>query len=197
MSRARSVDDYIANAQFWQEELARLRDILQATSLVEEIKWGAPCYTHKGKNVVGIGGFKSYFGLWFHQGALLEDDKQVLINAQEGKTKALRQWRMTSRSDIKPATIRRYVKAATALVDQGKAIKASRSQSVEVPAELRRSLQRTKGATAAFRQLRPGLQREYADYIASAKRDDTKRRRITKILPMISAGVGLNDKYRR
>ena len=158
MSRARSVDDYIANAEFWQEELARLRDILRATPLGEDIKWGAPCYTHKGKNVVGIGGFKSYFGLWFHQGALLEDDKQVLINAQEGKTKALRQWRMTSRSDIKPATIRRYVREATALVDQGKAITASRGRSVEVPAELGRSLQRTKGATAAFRQLRPGPQ---------------------------------------
>jgi uncharacterized protein YdeI (YjbR/CyaY-like superfamily) len=40
------------------------------------------------------------------------------------------------------------------------------------------------------------LQREYADYIASAKRADTRQRRIEKILPMIVAGVGLNDKYR-
>ena len=41
-----------------------------------------------------------------------------------------------------------------------------------------------------------GKQREYADHIASAKRDDMKNKRIEKILPMIAAGIGLNDKYR-
>ena len=40
------------------------------------------------------------------------------------------------------------------------------------------------------------MQREYADYVAAAKRDETKQRRIDKILPMIAKGVGLNDKYR-
>lgn len=38
--------------------------------------------------------------------------------------------------------------------------------------------------------------KEYANYIAEAKRDETKQTRITKILPMITAGEGLNDKYR-
>ncbi len=146
MQRATSVDAFIEQSTLWREELTRLRDILRATSLQEEIKWGAPCYTHNGKNVVGIGAFKAYFGLWFHQGALLKDDKNVLINAQEGKTKAMR---------------------------------------------------RHKGATQAFRNLGRGRQREYAEYVATAKRDDTKLDRVAKILPMITAGVGLNDKYRR
>lgn len=197
MRRAISVDDYIANADNRRKELGRLRDVLRATPLAEEIKWGAPCYTYKNKNIVGIGGFKSYFGLWFHQGALLKDDENVLINAQEGKTKALRQWRMSSDEDIKPAIIKRYVAEAIALVDQGREIKATRAAAVDVPPELQKILRRTKGATAAFRQLRQGWQREYADYVASAKRDDTKKRRVTRILPMIQAGVGLNDKYRR
>jgi len=196
MRRAKSVDDYVANASSWRSELAGLRDILRDTPLSEEIKWGAPCYTYKGKNIVGIGGFKSYFGLWFHQGALLADDKKVLINAQEGKTRALRQWRMTSSKDIKPAVIKRYVKEATALVDQGKEIKADRFRTIDVPKELLNALRRQKGATAAFRQLRPGLQREYAEYVATAKHDETKKNRIAKILPMIVAGKGLNDKYR-
>ena len=109
MRRASSVDDYIDHAGQWQEELVRLREILCSTPLTEEVKWGGPCYTWNGKNIVGIGAFKSYFGLWFHQGALLKDDKKVLINAQEGKTRALRQWRMTSSADIKPGVIKRYV----------------------------------------------------------------------------------------
>lgn len=197
MKRASTVDEYVASADSWQAELTRLCEILRSTPLAEEIKWGAPCYTYDGKNVVGIGGFKSYFGLWFHQGALLSDDNGVLINAQEGKTKALRQWRMHSGKEIKPAIIKRYVKEAIALVEQGKEIKAATGEPVQVPAELKQALRRNTGATAAFRNLRPGQQREYAEYISAAKRDDTKDRRIAKILPMIVAGVGLNDKYRR
>jgi len=193
---ALSVDDYIANASCWNDELARLRDTLRATPLNEEIKWGGPCYTYKGKNIVGIGGFKSYFGLWFHQGALLKDEKGVLINAQEGKTKALRQWRMASGNDVKPTVIKSYVKEAISLVDQGKEIKADRAAPIEVPDELQKAMRRHKGAIAAFKNLRRGLQREYTDYVATAKRDATKQKRIAKILPMIVAGIGLNDKYR-
>ncbi len=44
--------------------------------------------------------------------------------------------------------------------------------------------------------MRLGLQREYTDHIASAKRDETKQKRIEKILPMLVAGKGLHDKYR-
>ena len=196
MQGAKSVDEYIAIAPQWGAELKRLRAVLKETRLTEEVKWGGPCYTYKGKNVVGIGAFKSYFGLWFHQGALLKDGASVLINAQEGKTKALRQWRMTSAEDIKPAVITRYVLEAISLVEAGREIKVDRNKAIDVPIELQKALRRHKGASAAFHALRKGLQREYADYIANAKRDDTKQRRIDKILPMIAKGVGLNDKYR-
>ena len=176
--------------------MRQLREILRSTELKEEVKWGGPCYTHAGKNVVGIGAFNSYFGLWFHQGALLADKKAVLINAQEGKTKALRQWRMHSASDIKPSIMKSYVKEAIRLVDEGKAIRPDRAKPVVVTPELQNAMQKTKGAIAAFRELRPGLQREYADFVANAKREDTRSRRIEKVLPMIVAGIGLNDKYR-
>ena len=196
MQRTKTVDDYIETASKHKTELVRLREILCATPLEETVKWGGPCYTWKGRNVVGIGAFKAYFGLWFHQGALLDDDAGVLINAQAGKTKALRQWRMTAATDIKPAIIKRYVKQAIALIDEGKAIKADRGKPVDVPEALSKALRREKGATAAFHKLTPGQQREYAEHVAGAKREDTVRRRIEKILPMIIAGGGLNDRYR-
>jgi uncharacterized protein YdeI (YjbR/CyaY-like superfamily) len=196
MKRSKSVDDYIKTSEYWQPELKRLREILKATELAEEIKWGAPCYTYDGKNVVGIGAFKSYVGLWFHQGALLGDDKKVLINAQEGKTKALRQWRMNSAKDLKPAIIKRYVKEAIQLVRNGQSVRPVRSKSISVPPELLNALKKNKTAEEYFGQLTPGRQREYAEYISGAKRDETKNSRIAKILPMIKSGIGLNDKYR-
>ena len=194
MNRAKTVDQYIRQSTQWGDELRALREVLRATSLDEEIKWGGPCYTYKGKNVVGIGAFKSYFGLWFHQGALLSDDKKVLINAQEGVTKALRQWRMASAKDIKPTIIKRYVREAMGQVDAGKEIKPERGKAVDVPSELAQALHRRKGAMAAFRKLRVGLQREYAAYISSAKRDETKKRRIAKILPK-PFGIGAFKSY--
>ena len=196
MKRSKSVDDYIKSAEFWQPELIRLREILKGTELTEEVKWGAPCYSYHGKNVVGIGAFKSYVGLWFYQGALLGDDKNVLINAQEGKTKALRQWRMQAAKDIKPAIIRRYVKEAIQLVKDGQSIGPARKKAVAIAPELSSALQKNKLAAKKFDELTPGRRREYSDYIAEAIRDDTKQSRIKKIVPMIKAGVGLNDKYR-
>ena len=195
MKRARTVDNYISDASNWQAELKRLREILKSTELEEDVKWGGPCYTVDGKNIVGIAGFKSYFGLWFHQGALLKDQKNVLINAQEGRTKALRQWRMHAARDIKPAIIKSYVREAIKLAKEGKKIAPARDKLLVIPAELRRALEKNKSASENFKNMRLGLQREYADYIAEAKRDDTKLRRIEKILPMISAGTGLHDRY--
>lgn len=196
MARSKSVDEFIAQSSHWQDELVRLRKVLLATGLTEEIKWRAPCYTLDGKNIVGIGSFKSYFGLWFFQGGLLKDDNNVLVNAQAGKTKAMRQWRMSSSRDIKSTIIKRYVKEAIAHSKEGRAIKADRRKPIVVPAELKKALAQDKTAAVVFRRLRPGLQREYADYIAEAKQPKTKTRRLQKIVPMIASGIGLNDKYR-
>lgn len=197
MTSARTVEDYIAGYKAWSGELEQLRGILQSTGLEEGVKWGAPCYMRDGKNIVGIGAFKSYFGLWFFQGALLEDKSKKLINAQEGKTRAMRQWRMHSAADIKPRLIRSYVAESIRHAKAGREIAAKRGKPLVVPLELKKALAADKGAAAAFRQMRPGLRREYADYIADAKRDETRQRRLDKILPMIARGAGLNDKYRR
>ena len=128
--------------------------------------------------------------------ALLNDDQGALINAQEGKTKALRQWRMSSKKDIKARVIKAYVKEAIALSQSGTEIKADRSKAVVVPPELKRALAKHKRAQSAFRGFTKGKQREFAEYISDAKRAETKQKRLEKILPMIVAGVGLNDKYR-
>ena len=197
MQRYNSVDEYIDNSESWQDELKLLRSILTTTELEEAVKWGAPCYTFRGKNVVGIGAFKSYVGLWFHQGALLSDPKRVLINAQEGKTKALRQWRFATKKEIKKQTIKSYIKEAIALQEQGLEIKPNKSKPLVIPAELKSALGKNKKAKANFDDLTKGRQREFADYISEAKRDETKLKRLKKILPMIVAGRGLNDKYRK
>ena len=197
MKGTKSFDSYVRDKSDWREELLKLRQIMCACGLQEEIKWGAPCYTHKGKNVVGVVAFKPYVGLWFHQGALLKDERDVLINAQRGKTRGLRQWRMHSTRDIKPRIISSYVKEAIALVDAGKRVAPVKKSGVKIHALLDAALQKDKSAASKFAALTPGRRREYSEHIAAAKREETQHARLQKIIPMIKSGKGLNDKYRR
>lgn len=193
----KSADEFFQRTEIWREELARLRQTLKATGLTEEVKWGMPCYTLTGVNVVAIGAFKSYFGLWFFEGASLKDPKKLLVNAQEGRTKAMRQWRMTSVREIDSKTIRAYVAEAKDLAAAGKTAPKSPPARRKAPAELEAVLKRDPLAKKAFAALTPGRRRDYADYVASAKLDATKQKRIARIMPLIRAGVGLNDKYRK
>lgn len=196
MTPVKSVDEYLANNKQWADELAKLREILLSTGLKEEIKWNAPIYTFNGKNVAGIAAFKTYAGLWFHQGALLKDEKRKLINAQEGKTKALRQWRFNSIKEIDPRLVKSYTKEAIQNARDGKEIKATRQTSLEIPKELLSALKKDKEALSKFKLLSEGRQREYAEYIHEAVKDETKLKRIAKVLPIIRSGKGLNDRYR-
>ena len=198
MARFVTVDEYLAGASNWAGELRRLRDILNRTALTGTIKWNAPCYTWNGHNVVGIGAFKSYFGLWFFSGALLKDERGLLINAQPGKTRLQRQWRLTGPGDIKPTIIRSYVSESIALLKAGGPATAPRRRAAAaLPIELRDALRTHTAARRAFDALSPARQREYAVHIAAAKRADTRERRAAAALPRILAGEGLHDRYRR
>lgn len=190
------MEEYLAAADNWADELVRLREIVSSCGLQEEIKWGAPCYTDRGKNIVAISGFNAYFGLWFYQGTLLEDKSGVLLNAQEGKTQAMRQWRMHSASDIKPLLIKRYIKQAIAFSRDGKSVVMRSKKASPIPTELQQALRTSSATHRSFAALRPGQQREYVEFIASAKREETRLRRVAKCLPLILAGAGLNDQYR-
>lgn len=197
MNSVKTVDEYILNAKYGKEILFVLRDILKKTDLAETIKWGNPVYTYAGKNIVGIGSFKSYSGLWFFQGALLKDKANVLINAQEDVTKALRQWRFDSVNEIDEKLVLEYVKEAVENQKKGKEIKADRNKPVVIPEELQDAFSENPELKEAFYQFSHGHQREYADYVSEAKIAETRVSRVKKIASMILEKKGLNDKYRK
>ncbi len=195
MKNIKTVEDYIAGTGEWTEALEKLRSILLDTEMEETVKWGAPVYTIDGKNVVGIGAFKSYFGLWFFQGVFLKDKENVLVNAQEGKTKALRQWRFNSISEMDEKLIKKYVLEAIENQRAGLELKPEKKQLV-LPDELAQALKANADLKKAFQKLTPGRQKEYAEYISEAKRAETRQSRLEKCEPLILKGIGLNDKYR-
>jgi uncharacterized protein YdeI (YjbR/CyaY-like superfamily) len=193
--KAKTVDEYIQNQSNWKQELVVLRGILGNSPFEENIKWGAPTYSYKGQNVVGIAAFKNYFGLWFFQGALINDTEKCLINAQEEKTKAMRQLRMNSLSDIKPEIITNYLSQAMQLVDDGISIKPEK-KALEIPIMLKKMLENLPALAQNFDSMGLSKQREFCDYINEAKQQATKERRLDKVLQHIENNKGLHDKYR-
>jgi len=109
MKKPNSVDDYMQSQSQWAEILDPLRELLLSTGMDEQVKWMFPCYSDRGKNIVGIGATKNYVGIWFFQGALLKDELGVLVNAQEGKTKAMRQWHIKSKDQLNLKSVEHYV----------------------------------------------------------------------------------------
>ncbi len=187
---------YVQDHPHWSEGLTTLRDLLLDTELEEKIKWGIPVFCLDDKNVIGIAGFKHKYGLWFYQGSFMSDPANLLVNAQEGKTKGMRHIYFDKNKSIDKSLMAQYISEAIANQKAAKMIKIER-RSLEVGPELSAALKANKPFNKAFGGLRLAVQADYAEYINSAKRADTKERRLQKIIPMVLKGVGLNDKYKK
>ncbi|QKJ63045.1 YdeI family protein [Flavobacterium sp. M31R6] len=181
----------------WESELELLKTIIAKTELVETNKWGGCVFVYNNKNVIGVGGFKKFFTLWFFNGVFLKDEKKHLINANEGVTKSLRQWRFTSKEEINEKEILAYIQEAIENEKQGKIIKPEKTKAeVIIPTLLQNELDCDSDLKEAFLKFSPSKQKEFIEYIETAKREETRLSRIEKIKPMILDNIGLNDKYR-
>src|SRR6476661_5570460 len=127
------VNFYFDKEEKWRDEIEALRKIVLDCGLTEELKWGCPCYTDSGKNIVLIHVFKEYCALLFFKGALLDDPDSLLIRQSEN-VQLPRQARFTNKSAIKTAA---------------KQLKAFIYQAIEVE-KLGLKLPETKKAEQAF-----------------------------------------------
>lgn len=198
MSKPANVEEFIAQKPEWSKEIKLLRKTILKNNLEETIKWLFPTYTLAKKNVVGIGAFKNYVGIWFFQGGLLKDEAKKLVNAQEGKTQAMRQWRFDSINEIKEnlPLLEAYINEAIQNTKDGKKVVLKEKPPTPMPPEFRAFLKEHKKVELAFKKLNPSAKREYFEYISQAKRESTKTRRLEKIASMIIEGKGLHDKYK-
>ena len=192
----KNVEEYITCHNNWKKELKQLHEMILTTDLEPGIKWGAPVYTLNGKNVVGLGAFKNHIGIWFFNGSLLKDNTELLVNTQVGKTKALRQIRFEKGDEIKTSILLPYIKEAIQNKNIRKSLKPELNKELIVPPELSAAFETDPELKISFEELTPGKQREYADHVSEAKREQTRLNRLEKITPMIKKGIGLHDKYK-
>lgn len=196
-SRDPRIDAYIAkSAPFAQPILEYIREVVHEAcpDVVETIKWGFPHFDYKGM-MCGVASFKAHCSLGFWLG------RQVL--GDEMSDEAMGQFgRLTSVKDLpNKTTLKKYIKKAMALNDAGvklsrpAAKKGAAPKPVVVPPELAAALARHEGAKAVFDAFSPSHKREYCEWIAEAKRDETKAKRVEQAIEMLAEGKARNWKY--
>jgi uncharacterized protein YdeI (YjbR/CyaY-like superfamily) len=188
------VDFFFNKAKQWKEEFEKLRMIVLDCKLTEELKWGNPCYAFQKSNTVLIHGFKEYCALLFFKGALLKDDKGILIQQTEN-VQAARQIRFTNVREIvkmKPI-LKAYIKQAIEVEKAGLKVKLKKTSEFKIPEQFQKKLDKNPSLKTAFDALTPGRQRAYIFYFSQPKQSETRESRIEKYIPQILNGKGLND----
>ncbi len=194
-TRDQRVDAYIASrADFARPILEHLREVVHAgcPQVAETIKWGMPAFEYKGL-LGGMAAFKQHavFSFWKHE--LVFEDGAYASGAMGSFG------RLTSLKDLPPKkTLLACVKKAAKLNDAG--VKAPRTKSrpskaVAMHPALKAALAKNKRATATFAAFPPSCKAEYLEWVAQAKRDETRARRIKQAVEWMAQGKRRNWKY--
>jgi uncharacterized protein YdeI (YjbR/CyaY-like superfamily) len=189
------VDAYIRkSAEFARPILARLREDVHACcpDVVETIKWGMPSFEYRGL-LCGLAAFKQHctFGFWKHALVVGDDPKAEEAMGSFG--------RITSVADLPPrSAFRGYVRKAMRLNEQG--VKAPREKArkrkpIPMHPALKRALAADRKAASTFKAFPPSHQREYLEWIAEAKQEGTRARRIAQAVEWLAEGKPRNWKY--
>jgi uncharacterized protein YdeI (YjbR/CyaY-like superfamily) len=188
------VDRYIKKTKQWQEEIESLRAVILHTRLEEDFKWGKPCYTYESGNIAIIQPFKKCLGLMFFKGALLKDQKGILIDNGPNSQSA-RRLEFTSLQEIAKlkSTIKAYIKEAIEVEKSGQKVEL-RKNPEPVPDELKEFFRKKPSLKKAFEALTPGRQRAYILHFSSARQAATRVSRIEKCIARILEGKGMNDR---
>jgi uncharacterized protein YdeI (YjbR/CyaY-like superfamily) len=199
------VDAYILKAApFAQPILTHLRALIHKAcpDVVEEIKWSRPFFLHRGVILCNVSAFKAHcsVGFWGVQiGKILKEDGAV----QDGGMGSF--GRITSVKELPPdKQLLGYLRQAAAFIEGGegetwvaarrRVVKAPKP-ALETPPEFAAALKKSKPASTAYAAFSSSCQREYIEWIASAKRPETRDNRIAQAIAWIGEGKQRNWKY--
>ena len=188
------VDWFFTKDTKWQKEYQKLRMIILDCGLIEELKWGCPCYTFEKRNIVLIHGFKEYCALLFFKGVLLNDPNGILIQ-QTKNVQSARQVRFTDVREIvrMERVLKAYIYEAIEVERAGMKVKLKKTSDFKIPEEFQKKLNKSPALKTAFEALTPGRRRAYVFYFSQPKQAKTRETRVEKYTKQILKGKGLND----
>lgn len=178
----------------WSEELLLLRSIMLDSPLTEEVKWGIPCYTFKGKNILTFSALKNECVIGFLKGALIQD-KHGLLKPPGPNAHESRVLRFTHTDQICDGKniIHEYIQEAIKIEESGRKVEPKLISDMAFPEELIHVLKEDVQYKKSFELLSPGKQKGYLFYFSSPKKSETRMSRIEKYRDRILSGKGLHD----
>jgi uncharacterized protein YdeI (YjbR/CyaY-like superfamily) len=195
------IDAYIAKAQpFAQPIMKKLRELVYKAcpDVTETIKWGMPSFEYKGP-MFGFAAFKAHCVGGFWKSKLLKDPNNFLGERKNQGGEAMGNLgRMTSVKDLPPdKAFIDFIKQHMKLNDEGIKVekKPRPKKELVVPKELTDAINKNKKAKETFENFSPSNKREYADWIADAKTEATKSKRLAEAVQWMSEGKPRLWKY--
>ena len=199
------VDAYVAKAQpFAQPIMEHLRRLVpKACPEIEEtIKWSRPFFEYRGAILCNMSAFKEHcsFGFWGEEMSAVLREAKVLREDGMGSL-----GRITGLAGLpSDKQMLGWLRQAAGFVDSGNytspiaarrgVVKAPKPV-LETPPEFATALKKNKKAAAVFAAFSPSCKREYLEWIADAKRAETRDKRIATALEWIAEGKQRNWKY--
>ncbi len=188
------IDDGISKLEpFAQVICKRLRKIILSSDpeLIEDWKWG-PNYYLNGM-VCGYWGFKKHVSFVFFQGSLLKDKKKILLE-NPGNVHN-RHIKFTDVKQIDDKVILEYLFEAIDNNKKGLKIIETKNKTIETPVDLAKALKKAK-LLIYFDSLAFSHRKEYIQWIESAKKEETRLKRIEQAIEKLLVKQGLHDKYK-
>jgi hypothetical protein len=189
------IDAYIeAAAPFARPVLTHLRDVVHRAcpEVVETWKWSFPHFEDRGL-LCSMAAFRGHCAFGFRKGALVVGD--------DARSDAMGQFgRIATLDDLpSPEALEALVRRAAALNEAGMAAPRSttRRAAPEVPDALLAALRARPEAMQRWSALPPSHRREYAEWVAGARTEATRARRVATSVEWIAEGLGRNWKYQR
>lgn len=192
MSRDPRIDAYIAKAQpFAKPILEKVRERVHAAvpDVEEAVKWGHPTYCKAGKIVLGTAAFKEHAAVNFWRGQELGLSRDGGGMGQLGK--------LTSVNDL-PKDLDALIAKAAEVSTTAPAPRKPKSAPKPMPKvhpDFAAALAKAPKAAAAIEALAPSHRREYLEWIAEAKRDETRQKRIATAIQWLREGKRRNWQY--
>jgi uncharacterized protein YdeI (YjbR/CyaY-like superfamily) len=199
------VDAYIEqSAAFAQPVLTHLRSLMHkgCPPVEEAIKWSRPFFLHRGVILGNMSAFQQHcsFGFWGEEiGAVLRETNALQTDGMGSLGRIVRVQDLPS-----DKLMLEWIRQAAAFVESGehtspitarrKVVKSPKAP-VETPDEFAAALKKNKKAATVFAAFSPSGKGEYVEWIADAKRPETKQRRIATALEWIAEGKQRNWKY--
>ena len=171
-----------------------MRALLLETELVEEMKWGSPCYTLDGKNVLMMSSFRDTAFVSFFKGVALDDPEGVL-ESPGPNSRFARNLKFRSVEDLveRRHSAQQLIRQAIELERSGRKITVD-APAEPMPEELEERLAADPELRRQFDALTPGRRRSHVLHIGGGKQSATRLRRVEKCVPKIVAGKGFNER---